>query len=358
MKLTAKAMTRLRLHSQLLLAEKAADPVAAAGWMTALQGQDLPGVLYSLGLRTSRPSRMAVRQAFDSGDLVRTWLMRGTLHVCRASDLVWILSLTAGRMAAALAPRLDAAGIAEPDLAAALDVALGRLGSGAAGREELFDAFEAAGQSTGGQRGGYLLNALSIRGQLVQGPFRGERQLFAAAADWLPAPPELERDAALAELASRYFRSHAPATLRDFSWWCQLTLTDCRRAVAALGDALSTVEFAGREYLVPTTALESAEPPGNLAAAHLLPGFDEYLLGYADRSLALGTDDAGRIVPGNNGVFLPTMLRSGRVVGTWRKSGTGPGSGEVEFSPFGELSANGLRSVRTAARKRRDYLGR
>ncbi|MDN5668270.1 MAG: winged helix DNA-binding domain-containing protein, partial [Renibacterium salmoninarum] len=110
--------------------------------------------------------------------------------------------------------------------------------------------------------------------------------------------------------------------------------------------------------LVPTTAVNSAEPPGNLAAAHLLPGFDEYLLGYADRGLALGTDDAGRIVPGNNGVFLPTMLRSGRVVGTWRKSGTGPGSGEVEFSPFGELSATGLRSVRTAARKRRDYLGR
>src|SRR3954454_17135429 len=91
-------------------------------------------------------------------------------------------------------------------------------------------------------------------------------------------------------------------------------MADCKVGVAAAGDALATVDVDGVEMIM-SASVEGGDPEGWLA----LPGFDEYMLGYKDRSLMASPDDLGAIIPGGNGVFQSTLVRDGRVVATWTR---------------------------------------
>ncbi|WP_113719201.1 winged helix DNA-binding domain-containing protein [Arthrobacter dokdonensis] len=356
---TPAVLARLRLAAQWILpasTRPSPGPVDVVRWLTALQGQDLPGALWSIGLRASGTGRAGVEAAFNRGEIVRSWPLRGTLHVTAAEDLGWILSLTSGRMLGSMAGRHRQLGITTPDLNQVRDVALalleppgreaGTRSKGGAGvtaspgasagpdggscgratREELLGAFEAAGQRTAAQRGIHLLWLLCVEGSLVQGPMNaaagnGNTQFFVQADHWIKDRRVLERGEALAELALRYFRSHGPATIKDFQWWSKLTLADIKAGLDQVAGGLESVECGGTSYLL---APETAELlGGTLPGARtilLLPGFDEYLLGYTDRSAALAPHHAPLTVPGNNGMFKAPVVAGGRVAGTWRKA--------------------------------------
>lgn len=350
MRVSRAGIAKMRQHAQLLLGAGVASPSEVAEKMLAMQGQDLPGVLYSLGLRTRGKALSEVREAFDSGQLVRSWPMRGTLHVCLAKDLPWILSLTAERTLASMLGRQRQLNISANDIAAVREMAIDVAAGSGVSRDELFSAFEMIGQDTGAQRGIHLINALCIQGQLVQGPFRGNKQLFMVSSEWIKQPRQLERDEALAEIATRYFRSHGPATLADFAWWSKLTLTDARRAMAAMDQSFVVLEHAGTEYFVAEELLAQAPSGVGSRSVFLLPGFDENLLGYADRSAALAAEHAARIVPGNNGMFMPTIVYGGSVIGTWRKPSAASGArADVELEPFAELPPKVLAAARRAS---------
>ena len=346
-KLTPPTLARLRLAAQGILPTSTSPtpgPVDVVRWLTALQGQDLPGALWSIGLRSSGTVRSEVVAAFNSGELVRSCPLRGTLHVTAAEDLGWILRLTAERMLTAQATRHRQLEITAPDIDLVRDLALDLLerSGGRATREELFAVFEQAGQGTKTQRGYHLLFLLCLEGTLVQGPINsastGTAQFYVNSKEWIKNSRVLDRDQSLAELALRYFRSHGPATIKDFQWWTKLTLKDINRGMAQLGDQLETIDCNGVSYyLAPATAAllgdgmetgdgaekaGSAEPltlPGARSVI-LLPGFDEYLLGYTDRSAALAPHHAPLTVPGNNGMFKATVVLGGQVAGTWRKA--------------------------------------
>jgi hypothetical protein len=85
------------------------------------------------------------------------------------------------------------------------------------------------------------------------------------------------------------------------------------------------------------------ETPDRLAACRddaervlLLPGFDELVLGYADRTCTVPAEFADRLVPGANGVFRPTVVHGGRAVGTWRATGRGA-TRSLQLDPFAPL---------------------
>jgi hypothetical protein len=133
--------------------------------------------------------------------------------------------------------------------------------------------------------------------------------------EWTPNARRLDRDEALAELALRYFTSHGPATVQDFAWWSGLRAADARAGLEAVASRLARETVDGTTFwMAPGLAAEPAP------AAHLLPGFDEYLLGYTDRSAVLDARHAPKIIPGNNGVFMPTVVLDGQVVGTWKRT--------------------------------------
>jgi hypothetical protein len=179
---------------------------------------------------------------------------------------------------------------------------------------------EGAGISTGGQRGYHLVWHAAQTGLICFGPMEGKQQTFVLLDEWVPDARKLEGDAALAELAKRYFLSHGPATVNDFAWWAGLTLTDARRGLAAASPGLVSAAIAGREVWLSEEA-QGLTPPAE-PHVRLLPGFDEFLLGYTDRSDVLDAAHAPHIVPGGNGVFKPTVVAGGQVVGTWRKRAT------------------------------------
>jgi hypothetical protein len=311
-------LTALRLAAQRIGGGDLASPVDVVRWMLALQGQDLPGAKWAVGLRLAGATEHDVEAAFDAGEIVRSWPLRGTLHVVAAEDLGWLLDLTAPRIVASEAGRRAYLGIEDVDVERAREIVIGvLLGRGVLSREDLLATIAAGGVSVAGQRGYHVLWYLSLTGTLVLGPTEGRQQTFALLDEWVARPRRLEREAALGELALRYFRSHGPATPADLARWSGLTMGDVRRGITIAGDGLTTIEVDGIRYRLAPETLDLAPPA---ARVHLLPGFDEYLLGYRDRSAALAPEHSDTIVPGGNGVFKPTVLADGEVVGTWTRT--------------------------------------
>ncbi|MGO2541950.1 MAG: winged helix DNA-binding domain-containing protein [Specibacter sp.] len=376
-RVTPAALARLRLAAQMILPTSASPipgPVDVVRSLTALQGQDFPGALWSIGLRSPGSTRADVEAAFNRGELVRSSAMRGTLHVTASEDLGWILSLTAERMISSLATRHRQLEITTSDLEQVRGLALALLEQSGARvtREALMAVFEQAGQQTRDQRGYHFLFLLCLEGTLVQGPIntgKGNGQYYVSSREWIKNPRVLERDQALAELALRYFRSHGPATIKDFQWWSKLTRNDIKTGLTQISNQLETFECNGTEYyLAPETAelLGGASGKGAIPGARsvlLLPGFDEYLLGYTDRTAALAPEHAPLTVPGNNGMFKATVVAGGKVAGTWRKAQDAAEkqkqlSGVVLPELFTELSPNQVKALGTAAKKYAKFLGK
>lgn len=324
----------LRLLGQRLVGPPLADPVAVVRHLAAVQAQDEAGALLSVALRCGG-TRDAVRAAFDAGGLARSWPMRGTLHTVLAEDLPWMLDLMTSRPRAAAAKRRPQLGLGEDDVVRARGLAEAVLAGTALTRAELLAVWDAAGLATTGGRGYHLVVELAQRGVLCLGPYRGTDQAFALVAEHVPAPRRLEPDEALAELALRFFAGHGPATAADLARWASLPLGQVRRGIAAVRDRLAAVEVDGTEYLLPAETLDSF---GDLRATArravlLVPGFDELILGYADRTMTLAAEHADRVVPGGNGVFRPTLVVDGRAVAVWRSAGTGRNR-RLEVDPF------------------------
>jgi len=322
---TARDLALLRLVALRVAGPPPADAAEAVRLLTCVQGQDLAGALTSVALRTAQRTRAGVSAALDAGEVVRSWPMRSTLHLVPAEDLHWLLELCGPRVLAGAARRRAVLGLTEADTERARELVTAALSGGRrCSRKELLAVVADGGVATTGQRGYHLLWYLSQTGTLCLGPMDGGDQLFVLLDEWVTAPRRLDRDAALAELALRYLRGHGPATVADLARWAGLPVTDVRAGVAAVRDELAAVEVDGREHLMaPETADLLAGCRAQAAGLFLLPGFDEFVLGYADRSCAVPPEHADRIVPGGNGVFRPTVVHRGRVVGTWGWEGRG-----------------------------------
>jgi hypothetical protein len=333
----------LRLSALGIAAADAPTPVDAVRRLLAMQAQDFAGALWSVGLRVPDATAASVEAAHTSGAIVRSWPMRGTLHLVAADDLGWMLSLTGARMVRAAEGRRRGLGLEAADFVLAEHLVRGLLDGGRhASRADLLAAFRAGGIATDGQRGVHTLSQLAQTGVLVQ----SGRDVWTLLEEWVPSPRMLGPDEALREFALRYMLGHGPATARDLAWWSSLTLTDARAGLAAARDELDTLEVDGETYYL-RPGLEPAPE-----AVHLLPGFDEFVLGYTDRTAQLAPEYFLAIVPGGNGVFHPTIVVDGQVVGTWRRE-----KGTLRLSPFGSLSATTLRAIRKRVDRYSAFLG-
>jgi hypothetical protein len=350
----ASLIAGARLRSQQLVGSTSATPVEAVNRMLALQGQDLPGVKWSAALRAPGSTAADLDRALENGELVRSWPLRGTLHLVAAADLHWMLGLTAERSIQGMATRHRQLGLDSETFSKAASVATAALlGGRSLDRDAFFGEFEKHGISTAGQRGGHLLWYLSLSRLVCLGPPRGTGQAIVLLEEWVPRPRRLERDEALAEFALRYFTSHGPATLKDFTWWSKLLLADARRGLDAVRGELRELVIDETSYWL-AADLADGPPARSLS---LLPGFDEYLLGYQDRGAVLADEHSERIVPGKNGMFLPTIVSNGKVVGLWRRRSTASDV-EVTPEPFGDLSAAEATRLRRAATAYARYLGK
>lgn len=312
---------RLRSHR---LSAPARTIAEAASHMLATQAQEFWGGRWALAARTKGdPTLSTVDAAFDRGEIVRSWTMRGTIHIIPARDLGWVLEVTADRQRRQAAAVHRREGIDAAEAARADRVVRAALGGGnRLARKDVFAAFEQGGLSTAGQRGYHLLVALSLRGVICQGPVvpreggPTREQYWVLTDEWVtdaaaPADP-------VAEMFVRYIASHGPAGPRDFAWWTGLPLGVARTAAAASAHRLTQVDDVPEpQYIAAGPApRRSAAAPDVLA----LPPWEEYYLSYADRTLSCTPEFLRSVEPVMSGIGRPILLARGRVVGVWTHS--------------------------------------
>lgn len=352
----SRQVSAARMISLGLTEPHTSTPAEVATALGCIQAQALGGALASVALRTEDRSLAGVRAAFDSGEIVRTWTQRGTIHFAPARDVGWILSLTAERIMKSESKRRDFFGVDEQMIESAATIAETTIRErGPLTRTEILEAFAPVSEGSeeyGRQR--YLLTTLSMRGIIIQGPLvpGKDEQLYVLSSDWIASPVSLDPEAALVEWLRRYVTSHGPVTIDDAARWTGLPKTPCRHAISALIDsgAIESTTIDDREYF---------QAPGleDLLAAHeddaqgvfLLPGFDELILGYKDRSFTLDPVHEKAVVPGSNGMFKNTAIKGTRARATWKKSTLKSGP-RVLLEPLAGQRIN-ARDVEKSARR-------
>ncbi|GGN62901.1 hypothetical protein GCM10010112_21590 [Actinoplanes lobatus] len=320
----------LRMTSLLLGPRSQPDVLGIAEWFGAMQAQDLNSVLWSLGARLPGVTLPEVVAATERGDVVRTWPMRGTVHLVPSADAHWMLDLTGVRALTGAARRREQIGLSDADAERAVEILGTALVGGRLTRSACQAALRDGGIEVSGQRGYHLLWFASQRGVTAIAPNEGSEQTFVLLDEWAPKRNSPSREEALAILAHRYFRSHGPTTVKDFAGWTGLTVTDARAGVAAA--ELVAVDVEGVEMWADPAVLDAGPVTGWWA----LPGFDEYLLGFKDRSMMATADQLARVVPGANGVFQSTLVRDGRVMATWKRT-LGKSAVTVAVQPLTEF---------------------
>jgi hypothetical protein len=337
--MTTSEITRIRLYSQQISKARVKDAAGVVAWLGAMQAQDYPGAKWSIGLRLPGVTDADVEKAIADRMIVRTWPMRGTLHFVAAADARWMLERMTPRVIAGMQKRQSALGLDDATLERCRETFATTLKGGRiVTREEMYEALEAVGISVAGQRGYHLLVRTAMEGLICFGPHSGKQPTFVLFAEWLPDAKRIDEEAALAELARRYFTSHGPATIQDMCWWSGLTAAEVKAGVEGAKANLVQAMVDGKTYWMASDARDQATSAASAPAIHLLPGFDEYLLGYRDRAAALGLDHAPIICPGGNGMFASTIVREGRVVGTWKRT-VKKRSVSVHLTPFAPLNA-------------------
>lgn len=323
-----------RLQSQRITGPKFDTPEEVVRWMGAVQAQDYGQAVWAIALRMKRPSLAAVEKAIADRKILATWPMRGTIHFVPAEDAKWMVETLAYKKAMRLSWHQKLLGIDVAMLEKVRQAAAAALAGGKRyTRAQLMELFESNKLPTQNQRGYLYISHLAETGLLCQAPLEGKQQTFVLLDEWVSNSNKMERAEAIAELGKRYFYSHGPATVYDFANWTGLGVTEAKQGLEAVKSLLSAEQYDEKDYWMSKEVAAHLQPP---RGTFLLPGFDEFILGYKDRSAVLEAAHMRYIVPGNNGVFKPMIVMDGRIVGTWQRT-IKKSAVEVSCSAFPEF---------------------
>jgi hypothetical protein len=283
-----------------------------------VQAQDYAGGKWGIGLRGARMTDAMVEAALDNGSIVRTHVLRPTWHMMAADDARWILALTGPRVLAANASYCRKLELDATVFNKSTKIFTKALSGGKhLTREELGAALERGGIDTSyEQRLAYIAMHAELTGLICSGPRRGKQFTYALIDERVPATPARPREEMLAELARRYFATRGPATVHDYSWWSGLTMADAKKSVDILREELSSETVDDRTYWF------SGDVPPRASAkleAHLLPNYDEYFIGFRDRSAILNVVKRISLVPGDPMFTLHVVSLNGQIVGGWKR---------------------------------------
>jgi hypothetical protein len=318
--MTEAHVADLRLRNQRITRTGPRGVEKVVAWLGAVQAQEYGPARWGLGLR-SRPgiTDAAIQRAVDQGGILRTHLLRPTWHFVTPADIRWMLELTAPQVHRRMSPYDRQLGLDAGVKSRATGIIERALGDGGClTRLELGEHLVRAGLPGKTTHLAHIAMYAELEGLICSGPRRGKQSTYALLADRAPATPRLQRDDALAQLTRRYFKSHGPATVRDFVWWSGLTSGDAKRGLEMIRARQREVE--GLKYwTIGRDPTITRRPKGSL---HLLPIYDEFLVAYRDH----------RAVPRPAyalGNFQHALVIDGRVAGTWR---TTPGANGVAVS--------------------------
>lgn len=298
----------------------------AVGWLGAMQSQEYAQAKWSIGLRVTDCDESAVDTALAEGSVLRTHVLRPTWHYVRPEDIRWMQQATSHRVRSMLASYDRALELDEELYVRATEVIERSVeGERHRTRPELAEALAAAGIAAKGQLLGHIVMRAELDAVLCSGIPRGKQVTYALVAERAPGAKRLGREEALAELTHRYFRSHGPATEKDFRWWASLTAVEARRGLQMVAPQLESGEHEGRIYWWAEGS--AVWPTREAGVAHLMQAYDEFVVGYSESRGALDVDRAAGAVPGGTPLYHVIIL-DGQAVGRWRRQ---PRSKDVKY---------------------------
>jgi len=352
--MTRSDIAHQRLHTQRIAGAKFETPDAVVRWLGAVQAQDYAGAKWAVGQRMRDATDAALDRAVADGTILRTHVMRPTWHFVVPADIRWLLALTAPRVKAACA-YYDRQRALDDDIFARSNAALANALHGGAHltRTELASVLQHAGIATDDLRLGSFMMRAELDGVLCSGAWRGKQFTYALLDERAPLAETLTHDEALAELTRRYMMSHGPATVQDFVWWSGLTMTDAKAGLAMIEPELMHEVVDGRTYWFAASAPIARDPS---PTAFLLPYFDEYTVGYADRSAALDTPPTEHVDARNSLLLNPVIVIDSRVVGTWKRI-LKKDTVIVEATPFAPLGPTVASALEVAAARYGQFIG-
>lgn len=307
-----------RLHNQLLSQTELIRPSQVVDWLGAVQSQDYAGAKWAIAQRTKGLTDAGIDQAFNEGKILRTHFLRPTWHFVTPEDIRWMLALTGPRVHAGNAfmyrqLELDRAIIHKSYKV--LEKAL--QGNKHLTRTELASYFKKSGILAEGQRLSYFMMSAELDGIICSGPRQGKQFTYALLEERAPKVKTLSHDEALAEIIRRYFCTRGPATWQDFTWWSGLTISDAKKGIEMVRPQFVDEMIDGTRYWYDSSVSPVKEKS---PTAHLLPNYDEYFIGFKDRS-AIGNVIKRANLDGNDPAFIAhVIILDGQIVGGWKRT--------------------------------------
>ena len=317
-------LIRRRLANQRLLRSSLRTPADVVSWLGAMQSQDYPGAKWAIGLRAAVTDE-EVERAVNDGAIVRTHILRQTWHFVARDDIRWMLALSGPRVNAISAHYYRKMELDERTFSRSRSVFERVLRDGRSlTRPELGAALHRAGIRASGTRLAFLTMRAELDAVICNGPRLGKQFTYALFDERVPPAPPIDREAALANLARRYFTSHGPATLKDYAWWSGLTVRDAKAGVELAGASLVCDEVDGFTFWSAERQVRKDRPySGRKAAAspvaHLLPNYDEYLIAHKDRHLVVSPGSGDGVVRIKD-PFVHHLVLDGTLAGSWTRT--------------------------------------
>ena len=366
-----RSLAKARCDGIGLGATRYASVTEVVSRLLAVQAQEPEFSRWSVAQRLGSAHDAAVVAALDSGEIVRTHVLRPTWHYVMGEDLRWLQALCGPSVRRLSAGWYRNYGVDDEFLGVTRDQLVSSLQGGRAKtRNELRGELSAAGFDVSGQRLTAALIDAELRALICSGPLAGKHHTYALVEERLSPAPAVDEEEAVAKLVRRYLAGHAPASLKDLRWWSTLTLKRLRAAVESLGDEVAGEVVDGVEYLylTETGAASRARAPASLRAEpdgpprfELLQVFDELFVGYSEtRGLIDPDGEYGSVLPIGFSKMMHVVLEDDRLVGRWRrdkrsaKDGGGQVLGIQLTRPMSEAE---LAELERAASRYGDFVG-
>ena len=312
-------IVRHRLHNQFLSQTNCTSPAQVVEQLGAVQSQDYAGAKWALAQRLKDPTTdAAIDKAFNEGKILRTHVMRPTWHFVAPGDIRWLLLLTGPPVQTGNAFMYRKSELDKNIIKKSYKVLEKVLqGNKQLTRTELGVAFEKAGIVATGVRLGYFMMSAELDGLICSGGRKGKQFTYALLEERAPRVKPLKRDEALAELVRRYFTTRGPATLHDFTWWSGLTMADAKKGIEMVKPEFVNEILDGQTYWFAdsSTPVQEKSP-----TAHLLPNYDEYFIGFKDRSAIAQVANRAGVKSDDPALIAHVIIMDGQVVGGWRRT--------------------------------------
>lgn len=333
-------IARQRLANQRLIGKPFRSATEVVGKLGAVQAQDYAGAKWAIAQRTRDATDAVIEALFAKGAILRTHVLRPTWHFVLPVDIRWLLALTAPRIASQMAYNNRRLGLT-PKIFARANDALARALEGGTHltRPQVVEVLQRARlDASEGLRVAHILMQAELDAVVCSGARRGKQFTYALLDERAPAAKPIDRDEALAMLAKRYFTTRWPATAQDFAWWSGLTVTEAKRGAEAAR----------------VRKPEQPAPPTN--SVHLLPNYDEFFIGYRDRSAILDRVDGVAPMQRNTALFAHVIEIDGQLVGGWRRAGAAGARVGVEVTYLARVSADEHKAVQLQIERYKAFL--